>query len=100
MKNAAERKEFVSAPENWHVVELTPHSRVSVIRYKGEERFRLEVYELLTYFDADKRVHVRRPGWNVLGYYKTRPDYFDAFERISLTEVREWVADQDRKGDK
>lgn len=98
MKNAAERKAFIENPENWHVVELTKNTRVSVIRYKGEERYRLEVYEVLTNFDYEKRVHIRRPEWSVRDYYKKNPDYFNAFERQSLTEIREWLADQDKKG--
>lgn len=100
MKNAADRKAFIENPENWHVVELTKNTRVSAIRYKGEERYRLEVYEIITNFDYEKRVHIRRPEWNVRDYYKKNPNYFGALERQSVTQIREWVADQDRKGGK
>jgi len=98
MKNAAERKAFIENPENWHVVELTEHTRVSAIRYKGEERYRLEVFEVANYFDYEHRCHGERAEWVVRDYYKNKPGYVGAFERQSLTEIREWVADQDKKG--
>ena len=108
MKNNQERREFVDNPENWHVVELTPHTRMSAIRYKGEERFKLETFEVVNRYDYHDRENYKSGEWVVRSYYKTpeNPDEIianagnkaDMLEPQSLTQIRDWVADQDGKG--
>lgn len=98
MKNNQERREFVDNPENWHVVELTPHTRVSAIRYKGEERYKLETFEVLVRFDYESGEQYDAPEWLTRQYFKKSDIFAGAYEAQSLTQIRDWVADQDRKG--
>lgn len=98
MKNSQERREFVDNPENWHVIEMTKHARISAIRYKGEERYELETFEVMSRFDYAKGEPYDVPEWFTRNYFKESDDFPGTYEAQSLTQIRDWVADQDRKG--
>lgn len=110
MKNAAERREYLENEDNRTPVEVLRNVRVSEIKYKGEKRFRLEVFSVVSRFDYHDRKQYPSGEWVVLRYYKTpdNPDAIrvnpkynreDLLEAQIITELREWLADLDRKGD-
>lgn len=108
MKNAAERREYLENEDNWTPVEVLRNVRVSQITYKGEKRYKLETFEVVTRYDYHNREHYRAGEWVVRNYYKTPEDYeqiwtpatnkADLLEMQSVTQLREWLADLDRKG--
>lgn len=101
MKNAAERREFLECAENWEIVEHTTHTRLSRIEYGGEYRYKLETYEMRYVFNYRTKEQEEQAEWVLRRYYKpTDKNGAGPLRDQSLTEIREWVADQDRKGAK
>lgn len=96
MKNNIERAAFLADPDNWDLVEKTDHVRLSRIVYKNEKRYKLEVYEVISRFDYEATKPYESPEWFLKSYYKEN-DKSTALEQQSLTQLREWVADLDRK---
>lgn len=109
MKNAAERREYLENEDNWTPVEVLRNVRVSEIKYKGEKRYRLETFEVMNMFDYHESKSYTAGEWIVRRYYKkpedpdairVNPKYNreDLLEAQSITELREWLAELDRKG--
>lgn len=101
MKNKKERDAFIDNPANWQIVEVTPHARISRITYKKEHRYKLETYETTSSYDFDNHKLVVLPEWITKCYYKEpEQGYISGFIQQSLTEIRNWVQDLDRKMEK
>jgi hypothetical protein len=108
MKNQAERREYLENEDNWTPVEVLRNVRVSQIKYKGEKRYKLETFEVITRYDYHDRKSYNAGEWVVRGYYKTPEnpeeiitnagDRADLLEPQSVTQPREWLADLDKKG--
>ena len=108
MKNQAERREYIDDPDNWQIVESLRNVRVSKLTYKGEHRYKLETFEVINRYDYHDSKHYRSGEWVVRFYYKTPEEYdeiianagnkCDLLEQQSLTQIREWLADLDKKG--
>lgn len=98
MKNQAERREYIDDPENWQIVESLRNVRVSQNKYKGEKRYKLETFEVITRYDYHDRKSYNAGEWVVRGYYKTPEnpeeiitnagDRADLLEPQSVTQLR------------
>lgn len=98
MKNQKERIEFINDSSNWEIIEVTPHVRVSRIEYKGEKRYRLETYEAAPHYDFETRIFSSVPRWIVKDYFKeSEQGYISGFVYQSLTDIRNWISDLDKK---
>lgn len=99
MKNKDQRYEFIANPENWAPVEETSHARISEITYKDEKRYKLETFVIVNAWNYEESHHEERAEWKTATYYKEGPGgWRDGLIPQSLTEVREWVTELDRKG--
>lgn len=99
MKNAAERRAYIENPDNWEPVEYTRHMRLSCIEYKGEKRYKLETFEVCNFFNYKTREPEEREEWVLRVYYKpTDKNNAGPMVAQSVTDLREWLADLDRKG--
>lgn len=96
MRNAKERAEFIADPKNWKVVEQSAFTRVLRIEYKGEYRYKVQVYKWTYRLDLGVHDFIWGADWTGYDYYKKHENP-DSLEQQSLTEIRAWVAELDKK---
>ena len=96
MRNEKERKTFINNDSNWSIVAAGPNIRILIIECKGEKRQRLDVNEWTYCWDSKKGTEgfKHQSKWITRNYYIDRGD---SLEPQSLTDIRKWVADLDRK---
>lgn len=97
MRNQEERNSFIDNPQNWHEARIG-HAlmKMSHITYKGETRYKLEVYQKNFHWYAGVQKEGYKAEWTLKSYYKL-DGACCAMEPQSLTQMREWIADLDKK---
>ena len=96
MRNANERAEFIANQYNWQVIELSHYFRLLRIEYKDEYRYMTEIYVYESYYDHIEGKFVKKKRWKFDGYWKKNQKE-NALEHQSLTQMREWVFELDKK---
>ena len=96
MKNQKERATFLANDCNWTTTFEDALIRVQKISYKGEDRFRVQVYQWNSTFFYDTRKQGHKAEYTTKGFYKLN-EIYHALEVQSLTEMRAWLDDLDRR---
>ena len=96
MRNAKERAEFIDNHDNWQIIEVSHYTRLLKLEYKFEYRFMTEIYVFESYYDHIEGKNVRKRRWKFDGYWKENKEEH-ALEHQSLTQMREWVFELDKK---
>ena len=97
MRNQEERNDFIDNPHNWVISESSMgFVRILSLTYKGEVRYKLEVYQKNFHWYAGVQKEGYKTEWTLKTYYKFDEEC-GALEPQSLTNMRDWVADLDRK---
>ena len=96
MKNQKERNEFLINPASWKPVFTEGLTRVEKLTYKGEDRYRLMVYQWNNHFYYETHTAGHIAEWTVKDYYRLN-EIDQALEVQSLTEMREWIYALDKK---
>lgn len=97
MRNQEERNDFLDNPSNW-VQEgpVTQYVRMMSIEYKGETRYKVDVYQKNFHWYAGVQREGYKAEWTLKSYYRY-DEISGAMEPQSLTQMRNWIADLDKK---
>ena len=97
MRNQDERNDFLDNPKNWvQEGSGTPYVRTMSITYKGETRYKMEVYQKNYHWYAGVQKEGYKAEWTLKSYYRY-DEITGAMEPQSLTQMRNWIADLDKK---
>ena len=96
MRNAKERAEFIENHDNWIVIEQSHYTRLLRIEYKNEYRYMTEIYQHNSYYNVYFSKVEKETCWKFCGYWKENTEHH-ALEHQSLTQMRDWVFDLDKR---